>query len=124
MCNLANKEEVSSFLEKAKELICSGSFVFVSRRKNLQSLAEFGLTIIDAKEELLDLRMKDYYKGPKKDFDKPGFIWEFKKVIHRKKFYIKLKISADNGKEVLKCLGFHRDDFDKSLRGDNNEKIL
>ena len=117
MSNLATKEEVSSFLEKAKDLLCRGSFLFVSRRKNLQSLAEFGLTIFDAKEEIWDLRTKDYYKGPKKDFDKPGYIWEFKKVIHKKKFYIKLKISEENGKEVLKCLGFHKDDFAQSLRG-------
>ena len=111
MSNKAGREEVSSFLEKSKELISRGSFAFISRRKNLQSLAEFGLTITDAKEEIFDLRVKDYYKGPKKDFDMPGYIWEFKKVIHKKKFYIKLKISVENRKEVLKCLGFHKDDF-------------
>ena len=49
----------------------------------MQSLAQHGLTITDAKAELLELVVRDYYKGPKQDFnpDKPGDIWEFKKYI-------------------------------------------
>lgn len=26
-------------------------------------------------------------------------------------FYVKLKIAQENGKDVLKCIGFHEDDF-------------
>ena len=45
MTNYAAKEEISSFLEKAKQLIVSGKYDFVPRRKNLQALAMHGLTI-------------------------------------------------------------------------------
>lgn len=111
MCNTASREEIASFLENSKKLISQGAFILIPRRKNMQALAEYGLTIMDAKEEILDLRTSDYYKGPKKDFDMPGVIWEFKKVIHGKKFYIKLKIEVENQRVVLKCIGFHKDDF-------------
>ena len=55
----------------------------------------------------------DYYKGPKQDYDpnRPGDIWEFKKNIDGIQFYVKVKIIQENGKDILKCIGFHEDDF-------------
>ena len=62
---------------------------------------------------MLGLVVADYYKGPKKDFDssKPGDIWEFKKQIEDVQFYVKVKIVLENDEEILKCLGFHEDEF-------------
>lgn len=113
MRNQANTTDILIFLEKAKQLITAGKYDFVPRRKNMQALAKYGMTILDAKGELLDLVVADYYKGPKQDFDqnKPGDIWEFKKNIEGIQFYIKVKIIKENGQEVLKCIGFHDDDF-------------
>lgn len=102
---------ITLFLEDAKRLISLGKYAFVPRRKNMQALALHGLTITDAKEEILGLAVHDYYKGPKQDFDRPGVIWEFKKQIGRKPFYVKLKISNENGDKILKCLSFHEDEF-------------
>ena len=92
----------------------SKKYDFVPRRKNMQALAQHGLTILDAKDEILGLVVGDYYKGPKQDFDsnRPGDIWEFKKIINGIRFYIKIKIVQENGEEILKCLAFHEDDFD------------
>lgn len=89
----------------------NGDWDFVPRRKNMQALAKVGLTITDAKEELLELKVNEYYKGPKKDFDRPGEIWEFKKNISGITFYIKIKIVVENNREILKCIGFHDDEF-------------
>ena len=111
MNNYTNLKDVTSFLEKAKRLIVSGKYDFVPRRKNMQALAQHGLTIADAKEEILELLVDDYYKGPKKDFERPGEIWEFKKKVDGIPFYIKIKIVEENGQSILKCLGFHDDDF-------------
>lgn len=111
MCDLANNSEKADILEKAKKLITQGSFDFVPRRKNMQALAKHGLTIKDAKEEIFELVINNYYKGPKKDFDKPGEIWEFKKSINGTQFYIKFKVVTENGRDILKCLGFHDDEF-------------
>ena len=111
MGNVTNTEEIMSLLEKVKKLISGKKFDFVPRRKNLQSLAKHGLTIKDAKDEILDLVTSNYYKGPKNDFDRPGEIWEFKKEIDGTLFYIKIKIAIECGTEIVKCIGFHDDDF-------------
>lgn len=113
MRNSAGTTDITAFLAKSKKLISTGKYDFVPRRKNMQSLAQHGLTITDAKNEILELVVDDYYKGPKQDFDpnRPGDIWEFKKNINGIKFYIKIKIVHENGKDILKCLGFHEDDF-------------
>lgn len=113
MGNQSNMSDITLFLGNAKRLISIGKYDFVPRRKNMQALAQHGLTIADAKAELLGLVADDYYKGSKKDLDpdKPGDIWEFKKQIDGKQFYIKVKITQENEEDILKCLGFHEDDF-------------
>ena len=108
-----NMIEIESFLKEVKSLIRKGKYDFVPRRKNMQSLAKYGLSIIDAKEEIGDLKVENYYKGPKEDFDRTrtGAIWEFKKQINSTLFYVKLKVTEVNGECVLKCIGFHEDEF-------------
>ena len=109
----SNNSDVSSFLAKAKKLLSKGNYVFVPREKNMQALSEHGLTIKDAKNEMLELSADDYYKGPKKDFDpsQTGDIWEFKKDIDGELFYVKMKIQAVGGKDILKCLSFHKAEY-------------
>ena len=109
----ANTQDISAFLAKMKRQVSTGKYDFVPRRKNMQALAQHGLTISDAKDEIFGLVVEDYYKGPKQDLDplKPGDIWEFKKNIDGQQFYIKVKIVQVNGEDIVKCLGFHEDDF-------------
>lgn len=114
MSNRASTSDIAAFLIKVKNLLTAGKYDFVLRRKNMNALAQHGLTIIDAKNEILGLVVGDYYKGPKQDLDlnRPGDIWEFKKNIDGIKFYVKVKIVKENGEDILKCIGFHEDDFD------------
>lgn len=42
---------------------------------------------------------------------RPGDVWEFKKDVDGTQFYVKVKIVQENGEDILKCLGFHEDDF-------------
>lgn len=113
MNSQASPVDIRKFLMNAKSLISTGNYDFVPRRKNMQALAAHGLSIKDAKSEILSLMVSDYYKGPKQDFDpsKPGDIWEFKKSVDGVQFYVKLKIVQVNGQDILRCLGFHEDDF-------------
>ena len=113
MADNSNTPDIVNFLERVKNLIAAGKYDFVPRRKNMQALAQYGLTIIDAKNEILGLVVGDYYKGPKQDLDpnRPGDIWEFKKNIDGIIFYVKIKIVQENGEDILKCIGFHEDDF-------------
>lgn len=113
MSNQSKPSDIAVYLSKVKGLVSAGKYDFVPRRKNLQALAQYGLTVIDAKNEIIGLTENDYYKGPKRDLDpnRPGDIWEFKKDINGTQFYVKVKIVYENGEEILKCLGFHEDDF-------------
>ena len=108
-----NTSDISACLSSIKKLLSNGKYDFVPRRKNLQSLSKHGLTTTDAKNEILGLSVSDYYNGPKKDFDinRPGDVWEFKKNVDGTQFYVKVKIVQENGENILKCLGFHEDDF-------------
>ena len=105
--------DITAYLTNVKKLMSAGKYDFVPRRKNMQALAQHGLTIADVKDEILGLVVGDYYKGPKQDFDpdRPGDIWEFKKSVDGITFYVKVKIVKENGEDILKCLGFHEDDF-------------
>lgn len=83
MAKSSNKE-ITEFLVEAKKLITAGRFDFVPRRKNMKDLAALGITIRDAKNEILSLQSSDYYKGPEEDQDinKPGSLWIFKKIVY------------------------------------------
>lgn len=113
MDDQTDTQGIALFLAEAKRLLSEGHYDFVPRRKNLQALARHGLTIIDAKNELFELTVADYYKGPKQDFDsnKPGDIWEFKKNVDGIPFYIKIKITTQDKEDILKCIGFHDDEY-------------
>ena len=113
MSNQASTSDIAACLTNVKKLLSAGKYDFVPRRKNMQALAQHGLTITDAKNEILGLVVSDYYKGPNQDHDpnRPGDIWEFKKNIDGIQFYVKVKIVQENGEDILKCIGFHEDDF-------------
>lgn len=70
----ASTSDISAYLAKVKNLLSTGNYDFVPQRKNMQALAQHGLTITDAKNEILGLVVDDYYKGPKQDLDssRPG----------------------------------------------------
>ncbi len=118
--NRATMSDISSYLAQVKKLMAVGKYVFVPRRKNMQALAYHGMTLVDVKDEIMGLVVEDYYKGPKQDFDleQSGDIWEFKKDIDGKQFYVKLKIQKQNGEDILKCLSFHEDDYSKISGGE------
>ncbi len=113
MAEKIKTEDIIEFLVNAKELVALGKYDFVPRRKNMQSLASHGLTLEDAKSVIFELTVADYYKGPKRDLDsnRPGYIWEFKKTIDNFQFYIKVKIVCEENENILKCIGFHEDEF-------------
>jgi len=103
-------EEIEKFLNVAKNLMKSGAFDFVPRKKNMDSIKEAGLTIKHVKEIIMGLTYKNYYRGPNKDLgsNREGFIWEFGYDIEGTDFYIKLKVEKRGEKECLVCLSFHK----------------
>ena len=96
------------YLAKLKDLVSSGKWALIPRKKNLDSLSNQGLTIQDVRNELLSLQLSDYISGPVPDYSYSGDIWIFSRNINGIDFYIKLKIDIINdGTEILKCLSFH-----------------
>ena len=79
----------------------------------MMALAQHGFTIANVKDEIMGLTADDYYRGPKQDYDsnRPGDIWEFKKLVDEQQFYIKVKVTQENGDDILKCISFHKDEF-------------
>ena len=63
MGNQASNAQIVAYLADVKRLLSAGKYDFVPRRKNMQALAQHGLTITDAKNEILGLVVGDYYKG-------------------------------------------------------------
>lgn len=104
--------DIVAFLSEAKHLISIGSFDFVPRRKNMRDLANLGITVQDAKNDIFSLQVRHYYSGPEADHDssRQGNIWVFKKRDYNEIIYIKLKIVRENNRNVLKCLSFHIDE--------------
>ena len=100
-------------LRQAKKCLERGDWLLVERNKNIQALIAHDLSIADVKAAIRQLAGTNYFKGPKKDFNKKekGAIYEFKIVIGGKRFYLKLKLQKINQKTVLKCLSFHKDDY-------------
>jgi hypothetical protein len=104
----AKRGLIAKFLKKFKKIATEGRGIdFISRRKNLDSLAKLGLTKKNCKEEILSLSVAEYSHGPKPDKDRKGEIWEFGKLIANKEVYIKLKIAQVGKEKIAKCLSFH-----------------
>ena len=51
--------DITEYLVRVKKLLSEGKYDFVPRRKNMQALARHGLTIMDAKSEILELVSDD-----------------------------------------------------------------
>ncbi len=104
----SKKEEIRSFLKELKEIASKERGIdVVSRRENIENLAQLGLTKKNRNEEIMTLSLADYYKGPESDTDRPGDVWVFGKLIGGKEVYIKLKIARVNDKKIAKCISFH-----------------
>jgi len=101
---LATPEEVEQFLSEVKALLQAGKWEMVPRKKNLDGLASLGITVQQAKAELIRLSYRHYDRGPIDDFDRPGEdVWEFIKAVGSSDVYIKLKIDHRG----CVCIGFH-----------------
>ncbi len=102
------KWQVTLFLVLFKEL-ATKTFVFATRKDTLETIAQLGITMAQAKECVLALTCQDYFRGPIPDKSaRGGEYWEFGTAIFGQEVFIKLKADATN--EVAVCFSFHRPD--------------
>ena len=82
------------------------NFSFAEWDKSLDTIARLGITIQQAKDEILGLTYEDYYRGPIPDKDrKEEEFWEFGKTICGEEIFIKLKTISKHS--VAVCFSFH-----------------
>ena len=114
--------QVTLFLVLFKEF-AQNNFKFAEREKGLDTIARLGITIPQAKEEILGLTYQDYYRGPIPDKDRKGEeFWEFGKAISGEEIFIKLKTESKHG--VAICFSFHIPDktIEYPYKGGGQEK--
>jgi len=97
--------QVKLFLFQFKEF-AQKTFTFSPRDKSMDAIARLGITIPQAKQEILGLTYEDYYRGPIPDKDHKGEeFWEFGKTICGQEIFIKLKTVSKHS--VAVCFSFH-----------------
>ena len=102
-----NRQEIEEFLERLVQKIRVFGIVFRSRDKNLQVLAELGITALHREKFLTGLNYKNYSTGPNKDnYDmaKPDY-YEFGVNINGEEVYIKISPGLEN--KPVDCMSFH-----------------
>ena len=106
--DVQQQANIRNFLFEFKRIATEGRGIdFVPRRENLETLAELGLTVRNARDEITGLSVSDYCEGPIPDKDKPGNVWVFGKEIGGKEVYIKIRIASTEDKKIAKCISFH-----------------
>jgi len=97
--------QVKLFLFQFKEF-AQNVFSFYPREESLNTIARLGITIQQAKNEILGLTYEGYHRGPIPDKDRKGEeFWEFGKTICGEQVFIKLKTVSEYG--VAICFSFH-----------------
>ena len=97
--------QITLFLKLFKEF-AQDNFTFVEREKCLGTIAHLGITIQQAKEEILGLTYEDYCRGPILDKKRKGEeFWEFGKTIGENEIFIRLKVVLQH--KMAKCQSFH-----------------
>lgn len=104
---MATKDEVNSFLAqfhtKAKVF---GVVYFGGREKNMNTLAELGITAKFRDDIVKQISTEDFYKGPEPNVQNNlGEMWAFGKTINGKEVYIKITLGLTNNSAV--CMSFH-----------------
>jgi hypothetical protein len=102
----AHKYQITLFLFQFKKF-AQNNFKFYERQESLDTIGRLGITIKQAKEEILGLTYEDYYRGPLPDTDpkRRGEYWEFGKLICGQEIFIKLKTVSEYS--VAVCFSFH-----------------
>lgn len=77
------------------------------RAKNPNSLLELGITPMERKNVIMDLKYYDYSEGPIVDaLNKQGEMWVFGKDVKGNEVYIKISMGLPNAHTI--CISFHK----------------
>lgn len=108
--NKATSVDINDFILDLRETIEQNKFRLIPRKSSIRTLSKLGITYEDAIDEIYNLTVDDYVKGPVDDYEpsEKEPVWIFKKEIIEKTIYIKLKVA--HNKEG-KAISFHFDNY-------------
>ena len=109
---MASISQIQDFLNEIRK---ADSIAIVPREKNKKTRYKIGLFTYDQIDIIINLTVKDYYKGPERDKDptKDGDVWIFKSDYYEHVLYIKLKIkNCEDGKTRVVCISCHLDNME------------
>ena len=98
------------YLLRIKTLVSSDingeHFTIVRTKKNVDFMYEYGLSIEDVKNIILNLSTEDCFSGPENDRDLryEGWIFKFSPMFENVKLYIKIRVESS---EKSVCLSVH-----------------
>lgn len=98
------------YLLRIKTLVSSDingeHFTIVRTKKNIDFMYEYGLSIEDVKNIILNLSTEDCFSGPENDRDLSYEVWIFKfsPMFENVKLYIKIRVESS---EKSVCLSVH-----------------
>lgn len=104
--------DIDKILFDMRNAIDNRKFIPVPRKKNLDTLAQLGITWSDALNEIYSLSRIDYVSGPDIDRAMPSsdLLWIFKKTVDGNLIYIKFKMMYQENGDV-KIISFHIDNI-------------
>lgn len=104
---MTTRHDVERFLNDYKVKLETHDLEFrIHRRENRKTLLELEFRIPDVKKTIKELKVEDYYRGPREDtLNRINSLWEFGKTIKGREVYIKLNFGEFN-KSVI-CVSFH-----------------
>nr|MBQ5604249.1 type II toxin-antitoxin system MqsR family toxin [Bacteroidales bacterium] len=108
---MTSKQEVQKFLYQFHEKCQVYDIVFRDDRgKNLQTLAELGITANYRLTVIKSIKVEDYSEGPIVDaLNKYGDMWVFGKDIKGNEVYIKISLGQPNNRTL--CISFHKAEY-------------
>ena len=100
---MTNEEQVNAFLREARKRIENEQYDFIY--DDMLKLTDLGIAITEAINIVKNLKLEDYYRGPKKDHLHPEQeVYEFGKWLDEIELYIKLTIRKQDD---LFIMSFH-----------------
>ncbi len=111
--------DIEDLLSKLRlKLVIFGYEFSRERTENKETMKELGISMLNVKNILSELKKEEYSEGPKGDQEEGGDYWVFGKEIDNKEIYIKINLGKENKKVI--CYSFH---FAKSKMNLPNKKI-
>ena len=100
---MTKEEKVNTFLADVRKRIENGQYDFIY--DDMLKLTNLGISITEAINVVKNLKLEDYYRGPKKDHLYPEQeVYEFGKWLDAVELYIKLTIRKQDD---LFIMSFH-----------------